>query len=183
MQNQFDNIARLLDIPAVCIIAFLFLIGWSVVGALCNKTMRYIGAALAIVSVTVILYVTVLSRSVINANVYLIPFSTFQRAKVDPDLYRFMVLNLIMFMPVGCSLPFLLRGNTGKRILMTLLIGVLLSCLIETMQGVFSIGYTDTDDVIVNTLGTAIGSISYPLSLLIMKAAGKRLTADNRDEE
>jgi len=175
MQSQFNSIAQVFNIPVLCIITAVIVIGWSVFGALSFQKMRRIGAGLLVITLSVILFITIFSRSKIDASVYTEPFSTFQRAKTQKALYDFMIMNIIMFTPLGASLPYVLPGKTGVRILLTILIGFALSCMIETAQYVFSIGYTDVDDVIVNTLGTALGSLSYPLTLLWLKLGKKEL--------
>jgi len=173
MQSQFNSIAQSLNLPMVCIFALIILVGWALFSASSNLIIRRIGFVLLIVVTLAILYITIFSRSRINASVHPVPFSTFQRAKVYSGLYIYMVLNMIMFMPVGFTLPFVLYGKPVKRILWTIFLGFLLSIFIEAIQEIFSIGYADIDDVIVNTLGTAIGSFSYLLSLMFTKLKKK----------
>ena len=173
MQEQFNNIALSLSIPAVSAIALIALIGWAALGAVYYEKMRRIGSAVFMIVALVILFITVFSRTRIDAAFHPIPFSTFQRAQTDKKLYVFMIMNLIMFMPVGLSLPFVFYGKTGRRIMWTIFVGLLFSVLIELVQMVFSIGYADIDDVIINTLGTAVGCLSYPLSLLFLKIKRK----------
>lgn len=60
--------------------------------------------------------------------------------------------NIVWFVPFGAYLR--LRGcSAGKTILLT----AALSALIETLQFVFGCGWTETEDVILNTAGGAIG--------------------------
>ena len=174
MHNQLDNIARFLNLPTVCIVTAVLLIGWAVIGVVKQEKMKRLSTILAVFTLIAILFVTVLSRLRIAAKTYPIPFSTFQRALENGDLYQFMVLNIVMFIPMGCSLVFLFNSTAVKRILMTILACFLLSCLIEILQFELSIGYADVDDIIVNTLGVAIGSLAYPMSLLIAKIIKKK---------
>ena len=174
MQSEFNKIALSLNIPTVCIIALILLAGWSLFGALSYKNMRRIGIVMTIFVTLTILYITIFSRSKINATAYPVPFSTFTRAKTDSSLICFMIMNIIMFMPLGFSLPFVLYGKPRRRIGWTIFIGFMLSAFIEATQEIFSIGNADIDDVIVNTLGTAIGSFSYLLTLAFMKITKKK---------
>ena len=74
-----------LDISTVLIAIPILLLVWSVIGAAFYKYMRIIGAVLAVIAIGAILYATVLSRSGSSKEVYLIPFSTFERAKSQPE--------------------------------------------------------------------------------------------------
>ena len=158
-----------LDISTVLIAIPILLLVWSVIGATFYKYMRIIGTILAVIALGAILYATVLSRGGSSKEVYLIPFSTFERAKIQPEFYRSMLMNVFLFVPLGLSLPFVYSGTTGKRIFFTVLTGLLLSVTVEAIQYFAHFGMTETDDVISNTLGTAIGSCAYLLTLLWRK--------------
>lgn len=155
-----------LDISTILTAIPILLLVWSVIGAAFYKYMRIIGAVLAVIAIGAILYATVLSRSGSNKDVYLIPFSTFERAKIQPEFYRSMLMNVFLFVPLGLSQPYIFGGGTGKRILLTILVGLVLSMTVEAIQCFAHLGMTETDDVICNTVGTAIGSCAYLLSLL-----------------
>ncbi|MBK6087589.1 VanZ family protein [Ruminococcus difficilis] len=157
------------NISTILIAIPVLILVWSVIGAAFYKYMRIIGAILAVIALGAILYATVLSRGGSSKDVYLIPFSTFERAKIQPEFYRSMLMNVFLFVPLGLSLPFVYSGTTGKRILFTVLTGLLLSVTIEAIQYFVHLGMTETDDVICNTLGTAIGSCAYLLTLLWRK--------------
>lgn len=68
-------------------------------------------------------------------------------------------LNILLFIPLG----FLIGGRKG------VLIGFLLSCGIELVQYFGRLGYCELDDVLHNTIGTAIGA---GLFLLARKVYG-----------
>ena len=75
-------------------------------------------------------------------------------------------MNVFLFVPLGLSLPFVYSGTTRKRVLFTVLTGLLLSVTIEAIQYFVHFGMTETDNVICNTLGTVFGSCAYLLTLL-----------------
>ena len=154
------------NITTILIAIRLIVLVWLVISAAFYKYMRIVGAVAACVAIGVILYLTVFSRSSSRIGADLIPFSSFERAKLEPEMYRSMLMNTFLFVPLGLSLPFVFGGGTGKRILLTILIGLLLSITVESIQYFAHLGMTETDDVICNTLGTAIGSCAYPLTLL-----------------
>ncbi len=153
-------------IPIILITMLVLLTAWSVFGAVFYKRMRAVGAAVAVLSAAVILYATVFSRSVAIHGYDLIPFSSFHRASQQPEMYRSMLMNVFLFMPLGLALPFVFKGSTVKRILLTIAIGFTLSVTVEVLQGILSLGMAETDDVICNTLGAAVGSCAYLLSIL-----------------
>ncbi|MGN0513800.1 MAG: VanZ family protein [Lachnospiraceae bacterium] len=68
--------------------------------------------------------------------------------------------NIIWFVPFGMVLEHKKKGKHSIRILLS---GMIFSLLIETLQYAFGTGYSELDDVILNTLGTGIG-------ILLMKA-------------
>ena len=146
---------------------------WSVFGALFYKRMRMIGVILSIVCVAVILYATVISRGESSLGHDLTPFSSFQRAVEQPEMYRSMLMNVFLFEPLGLMLPFVIKGSTVKRILLTIVIGFALSVAIEASQYFFALGMAEADDVICNTVGAALGACAYLLTLLWRKLMSK----------
>ena len=79
-------------------------------------------------------------------------------------IYLF-VGNLIWFVPMGLLFPVL--TGCGKK---AILYSFFLSLLIEICQFIFGTGITETEDLILNTLG---GSIGYGCNLLIEKVYQK----------
>ena len=181
MQEILNKAAVLLNIPTMCVIFAVVLLGWSIFGAIAYDRMRKIAWNFLILAAAAILFVTILARTKIQSpKAYLIPFSTFQRGQNSSELYCYMIFNIFMFVPVGLTLPFALTGKAAKRVLLTILFGFLFSLFIETMQNLLSVGYLDVDDIIANTLGAAIGSLSYLITMLLMKTRliKPRLTAE-----
>lgn len=76
------------------------------------------------------------------------------------------ILNIIFFMPFGFLLPTLWKEF--RSFLPTVLAGFLFSLIIEVGQ-LFTIRATDVDDLIMNTLGTALGFIIFKLASKIFK--------------
>ena len=62
--------------------------------------------------------------------------------------------NIIWFVPFGFLLKKLTRLTTAKIIFF----GFLLSLFIEVMQFIFGMGVSEIDDLLLNTLGAAIGA-------------------------
>lgn len=170
------------NITTILIAIPILLLVWSLIGAAFYKHMRIIGTVLAVIAAAGILYVTVFARGESGAGADFIPFSSFERAKIQPEMYRSMLMNVFLFVPLGLSLPFVFGGGTGKRILLTVLVGLLLSMTVEAIQYFGNLGIAETDDVICNTVGTAIGSCAYLLSLLWIKLFNKTKERRTPDE-
>lgn len=74
--------------------------------------------------------------------------------------------NVVAFAPLGAFLP-LLRRRTG--IWTNLLIVVCTSVAVEIIQGVFGLGASDIDDVILNTVGGLIGILFFTLLRVLLR--------------
>lgn len=64
------------------------------------------------------------------------------------------ILNIFLYLPLGYLLAILFPALSNQKIL---LIGCICSVVTEAVQLVLKMGYCETDDVLYNTLGTAIG--------------------------
>lgn len=96
-------------------------------------------------------------------------------------MYRELLMNVLLFVPFGLSLPFVMtsahsgvwRGKIRYAVI-TVGIAVVLSVGIEAVQYFFSLGRCETDDVLSNLFGTALGVCSY-----LVQFIGKKATYDN----
>lgn len=111
-----------------------------------------------------IFYMTVYARGESPSEAVLVPFQSFQEAKIQPELYRSMLMNVFLFVPIGLSLPFVLHKRSSS-IVITVLFAFLFSTLIEYLQFRYSLGRCEVDDVIMNTLGAVVGCLAYGLYL------------------
>lgn len=66
--------------------------------------------------------------------------------------------NTAFFVPVG-MLAFILFQRSPRPVLATTLLGAGFSLLIEISQYIFALGYSDIDDLMMNTLGALIGAM------------------------
>ena len=179
IKEIFHEIYALNLSTVICIIAVSIIV-WSGLGVIFQKRMRLIGSIIVITLLIAVLYNTVFSRSSTEIDIDLIPLSSFERAISNPEIYRSMLMNVFLFVPLGLSLPYVIKGSLTKRIMITVLVGFVLSVSIETIQFLCSIGMVETDDVICNTFGTLIGSSAYPLSALGIKTIKKGLTREEK---
>lgn len=97
----------------------------------------------------------------------LVPFK-FQ----DGNLFG-MITNIILFIPLGVFLPSL--WNKFEKILNTILVGFSFSLIIELLQ-LLNMRATDIDDLLMNTLGAAIGYLIY---ILLFKKLSSRIKLNN----
>lgn len=80
---------------------------------------------------------------------------------------RFMVENIIMFLPFGilfpCVIPFLRKGRW------CILVGCLSSTAIEAVQLITGRGYCQLDDVVANTVGAFLGWTIFKVGIICYK--------------
>lgn len=105
----------------------------------------YMNAMLIIVGVPAVQYMKW------NPEVNIIPFQDFSSSNITG-----MILNIVMLVPFGFLVPVCFdRYRKWHR---TLIAGCLMSVVIEVVQ-LFAFRATDIDDVIMNTIGTAVGYV------------------------
>lgn len=105
------------------------------------------------------------------------PLQTLSLAKLYPELYREMLMNVFLFFPFGLAMGQLVPRSwgPGHRAALTVGLGALLSVLIEGAQYLWGLGIAETDDVLCNTLGAALGAMSLGTEALFRKRKeGKR---------
>jgi len=104
-----------------------------------------------------------------NGNINLTLFESYAPLVKTGDWRRIIYLfigNIIWFVPLG----FYLEGMTKvNKIWLAVLIGLLFSLLIETLQFVFGTGISELDDLILNSFGTWIGALCGKAAVLIIK--------------
>lgn len=122
-------------------------------------------------AVIAILCATILNRTPGNYELILTPFAALTAARVQPELYRAMLMNVFLFFPLGLTLSNALpqKWHRWGRIILTTLVGCALSAGIEYVQYRYALGLAETDDVICNTLGAFIGSTSLLIAHAIEK--------------
>lgn len=126
---------------------------------------------LACVAAFIILYATILTRTPGDYNPILTPFATFTAARIQPELYREMLMNVFLFFPLGLTLSNALprKWHRWGRIILTTLVGCAFSVGIEYAQYRYALGMAEVDDVICNTLGAFIGTTSLLIAHAIEK--------------
>lgn len=161
-----------LPLHMVIFLMLVLLIVWAMLSQHKNQKKRtIINAALCFIAAFIILYATILTRTPGNYELILTPFAALSAARQQPELYREMLMNIFLFFPLGLTLSNALprKWHRWLRIILTTLVGCILSAGIEYAQYRYALGLAETDDVICNTLGAFIGSTSLLIAPAIEK--------------
>ena len=102
--------------------------------------------ALVALYILIILWITLFSREPMTGRIFQGLFW-----EIEMGYWNNIIQNILLFIPLG----FLIGGKRG------IIAGVLLSIGIESIQFMFRLGYCELDDVLNNTIGTAIGSLLF----------------------
>lgn len=160
-----------LPLGTVFLLMAFFVLLWAVIAVTFGKKLpkiwKTVNAALLLFLTFSIVYYTLLRRAPNPENrVILMPFASLEAAKQQQEIYRELTMNMLLFFPVGLFLPQLLprRWKAWQKVLATIAAGLLLSAGIETIQYFYALGDAETDDVITNALGAAIGSLHILLA-------------------
>ncbi len=101
-------------------------------------------------------------------NVNLVPFDSVYRYYRSFDMIALMnvIGNIVIFIPMPIFLQVYINKISFRN---CIYITFLTSIAVEVIQYVFSLGITDIDDIMLNTLGGIIGVLIYGLLLKIFK--------------
>lgn len=129
-----------------------------------KRTVRILNCILALVALGGIIYITLLRASRGEREVILQPLQSLEEAKTQREMYRELLMNVLLFVPLGLTLPFAVAPAGRARVrtwLAVLLAALVLSVAIEVLQFAFALGRCETDDVLCNVLGAAFGAVSW----------------------
>ena len=115
--------------------------------------------ALLITYIGFIMSVTVFGRVSIEKQRYeLMPFWSYYRLIIYQEngfLFE-NINNMLLFMPIGFFLTYLIP-NESKKLVLLIVLACMVSISIELLQFVLQRGVLETDDVIHNVIGAALG--------------------------
>ena len=152
---------------------------WPLFGAVLmqwnRKAWRLLNLVLYAVAVIVIAYIT-LFRNPTDRHLVLQPFYTIVRALKNREAYRSALMNVILFVPVGLTIPYILpsRWKPARSVLFAVGLALIISTALETLQYCFCVGMTETDDVITNTFGAFVGALQFPIAALFQRCFFKK---------
>ncbi len=159
---------------AVMEIAGVFFLWCSLMLFLSPKAKKALSVPLFIISVLGILTITILRRNTGDYQTFITPFISFSIAKYNPEVYRGMLMNILLFVPFGLSLPFCLSDKIKHKYIITVISGLLFTVFIETTQYCSKLGRFETDDIIMNFLGAAIGALAYVIVKKLLEFNNRR---------
>ena len=141
---------------------------------------KIINRIILLPSLFVILYLTIIDRnSGDKLEVVLRPFYSFVEAKNNEEMYRTMLMNVFLFVPLGLTLTYSLPHKIKHNIIVTIVLALFLSTAVETVQYIFALGRVETDDVICNTFGAFVGALAYfPFAIKIKGNKAWRMKND-----
>lgn len=150
----------------VIILSFLALVVWLGLAIALGRWKRGWRCACAAILVAMLYFIidmTILKRSPGDHELILQPFRNLILAFSDSELYRSIVMNTVLFMPIGMTMPFLLPKSWKRwlRVIVCVVFSVLLSGSIEFFQYRYGLGQAEIDDLICNTLGAFLGAIPF----------------------
>ena len=144
-----------------------------------EKTARLLGSFAAGAGVFAFVFLAVLSRSQHDVETQLVPFWSY-RASLSVsyalDVLMQIIENIGIFVPIGFLVPFWFEKKANAR--NVVMFCFLLSLFAEVSQYVFSLGICETDDLINNTLGGAVGYGLY-CSMTAAESKNGRLDVKN----
>lgn len=114
-------------------------------------------------SFLLIMKMTLWGRSVGTRELELRPFYTFTTISYNNEAFRTLLMNVILFVPFGLTFPYVIDAIMtkvkvkGYRWILCVVIGFLLSVVLEVLQYCFKLGRAETDDIICNTIGCMLG--------------------------
>lgn len=154
----------------------MFFVWTALMLVLKGKARRIVSICAAVLSIVLILMMTVYKRSSADtARISLIPFISFFNALEEVEIYRSMLMNVCLFLPLGLCLPFALSYKTRHNLIYTALSTLILSVFVESMQYIFHMGLCETDDVIMNVLGALTGILSFVICKRIESFKAKHI--------
>ena len=160
MKNYILFIYRLSP-SALTYLAALFLILWAALFLIRPKGWKTANLLLFPLSVICVLFATLIGRDAAGGHAaYLIPFEKWKWALIQPEYYREMFMNGLLFVPLGMTASCLLPEKRGiaARILLAVFLALTVSTAVEYLQYRMNVGYFETDDILCNALGAFFGA-------------------------
>ena len=124
-----------------------------------ERLARFAGVVLFGCACLFFVYLAVFRRTAHDVQAQLTPLWSYRAVisgKYGIDVYAQIIENIVIFIPIGFFLPFLL-GEKKSSFLTVGVSGFLLSLFAELCQLLFSLGVCETDDLLNNTVGALVG--------------------------
>ena len=162
-------------LEVIALVMALAVLFWTLLRSIWHcrfrRVWRWCNRSLVVLSVALILVVSFWNRTPGTYPPALVPFASLIAARTQPEYYREMLMNILLYLPLGLSLGSSWADGMRIRQILgwTVLCGTALSLLVECIQGIFQLGTLETDDVIRNIMGTLLGVLHVPLAYLLCR--------------
>lgn len=130
---------------------------------------KYNCAIIGLEYLFLILCAAVLCRPIVSVHKYCAtPFKNYitlfttNKSYLPMEIIEEILMNIVMFIPVGILVAIYSKGKSVS-IKNPLMVGFLVSCLIEILQLLLCRGCCETNDIIHNTIGCVLGYAVYRL--------------------
>ena len=153
------NISQLTLIIMAVLLVWYFMLRFS-------RICRTIAVFGLIASIYAVLYFTVLGRAPSDEHAFV--FS----AAYTNEYFREMFMNMLLYIPLGMTLSVLIGVKA-------ILVCVILSISIESWQYFTGTGLAQATDVIMNSLGTLIGTLPYAVTRIMERKRNSKANHDN----
>lgn len=152
--------------PLFRIIIFILILipFWAFLMFLLRKQrllVRILNSILCFLAFSAILFTTLFRGEGQHGAPILLPLYSLIEAQKHREMYRSLLMNVLLFVPFGLTLPFTLPEKWTCRALLSIVIAAMLSIYVEAAQFIFRLGRAEIDDVLMNTLGAVLGTLSY----------------------
>jgi glycopeptide antibiotics resistance protein len=137
---------------------------------------KYLSAVCLAVYIWLVLWKTVFGRSKRAAGINL-EFGWSYRAVLAnvPGMFQQIYLNILLFVPLGCFAGAVFLTEKKRSCVIPLLIGAVLTILIEVLQLLLERGMFELDDIFNNMLGTVIGVVIVGIIDFVHRRRGEGL--------
>lgn len=151
-------------------VAFVLVLCWSLLTAvgtnlpIARKGWMWFNRGLAGLSALGVLAVTIFSRFFGESSEvgwFLMPFRVPAEAWLAEEYYRMLFMNALLFVPLGMTLVNAWDPKRAfpMRLGLTMSASFGLSLFCELVQGIFSLGTVETDDLLMNTIGASMAAL------------------------
>lgn len=164
---------------ALIVISFMYLhIGAGAKGEKKKENFRVLCIIAFCIYAAILLYLAIFKRigQWSERSLSFVPFSCYKTVLSiynSFDSYKLIIDNILVFVPFGMLFPNLLSKNQKHKLLISAAAGMMFSVMIESVQYAFSIGCTELDDVINNTIGAVVGCGIFALGEKVNRSGKK----------
>ncbi|MDO4305301.1 MAG: VanZ family protein [Eubacteriales bacterium] len=148
---------------AVAIIYSCLFSVWKIYMIIREKPQFQIGVLLTFIAyIFAVLYITTFMREGGSNSAVQMELLNWMQ---DDGLENFnhFLLNIALFIPLGLLFPLITSGCYKKKFLSAVSFGLLFTVVIETGQLIMHSGTCDIDDILSNTIGTALGALAVEI--------------------